>query len=433
MNTDKQPLALLGGNPVIQEPHTEIFRWPIITPEDEQAVLEVLRSGGMSDLHVTRKLEEEYAAWQGTRYALGHTSGTAALHAAMYACGVGVGDEIIGPSIAYWAAVLPALSLGASIVFADVEEETLCIDPGDIEHRITGRTKLIIALHNYGMPARMDEILEIADRHGVKVLEDASHAHGALYRGRKVGGLANAAGMSCMTRKAMAWGEAGMLTTNDRETYERAVAFGHYARHAEELTLPDLSRFAGLPRGGYKYRMNQFCAALGRVQLRHYDNRTAEIQRAMNYFWDRMENLPGVRPHRVAKDSGSTMGGWYAPKGLYRPEELGGLPVETFCEALRAEGVRNCSPGCNFPLHLHPMLHHCDIYGHGRPTVIANSDRDTRQAPGSLPAAERALSRTFSIPWFKRFEPDIIDQYVAAFRKVSLGAERLLERKSVVG
>src|SRR5207237_4995076 len=113
-----------------------------------------------------------------------------------------------------------------------------------------------------------------------------SHAHGGLYRGRKVGTIGDAGAMSCMSGKSLAIGEAGMLITNDRRIYERAIAWGHYER-GKMLTEPDLARFAGVPLGAVKHRMHQISAAVGRVQLRHYAPRMAEIQRAMNLFWDR--------------------------------------------------------------------------------------------------------------------------------------------------
>ena len=146
----------------------DMFRWPIITKEDEEAVLEVLRRGAMSGWDVTMKFEEEFAAWQGTKYALGFNNGTASIHAAMFACGVGVGDEIICPSITFWASAAQCYSLGATVVFADIDPETLCIDPNDIEHRITERTKAIVVVHYLGHPADMDPIMEIAERHGIK-------------------------------------------------------------------------------------------------------------------------------------------------------------------------------------------------------------------------------------------------------------------------
>ena len=426
MTTTTTVLAINGGEPEVKEHKQELFKWPIVTQEDEDAVLEVLRNGSMSGRDITCQLEMEFAHWQGTKYALGHNNGTAALHGAMFGCKVGVGDEIICPSVTYWASALPALSLGASVVFADILPETLDIDPEDIEHRITEHTKAIVVVHYGGMPADMDSIMDIAERHNVKVIEDASHAHGALYKGRKVGGIGHVGAFSCMSGKSLAWGEAGILVTDDREIHERAIAFGHYARHSDEtLTIPELKQFARLPLGGYKYRMNQTCAAMGRVQLKHYDKRVEEIQKALNYFWDQLEGVPGIRAHRPPKDSGSTMGGWYNARGLYHKEELDGLPIAKFCEAVRAEGVRTCSPGCNFPLHTHPLLRDCDVYGHGRPTINAHTTRDNRQPLGSLPVSERILEIVFSVPWFKHYEPEAIKQYSDAFRKVCENADTI--------
>src|SRR5919202_3472326 len=353
MVTTASRLALLDGPKAVQSDAGEMFTWPIVTAEDEAAVLDVLRRGAMSGTDVTKQFEQEYAAWQGSRYALGHSTGTAALHAAMFACKVGVGDEIICPSITYWASCLPAYSLGATVVFAEIDPQTLCLDPGDIERRITNRTRAIVAVHYLGHPADMDAIVAIARRHDIKVIEDVSHAHGALYKGRKVGTLGDVAAASCMTGKSLAIGEAGILTTDDREIYERALAFGHYERFGArtELETDYLRPLAGLPLGGYKYRMHQMSAAVGRVQLKQYDARIAEIQRAMNHFWDLLEGVPGLRAHRPPKGSGTTMGGWYAARGLYVPEEVGGLSVTRFAQAVRAEGAP-CSPGVNAALHL---------------------------------------------------------------------------------
>jgi len=418
-------LAINGGNKAVQIAPGDIFSWPIITEEDEEAALEVLRAGKMSETDITQKFEEEFAQWHGMKYALGHNTGTAALHAAMFGCGVGVGDEIICQSMTYWASALPAFSLGATVVFAEIDPNTLTLDPKDVEHRITQRTKAIIAVHYCGYPTDMDPIMKIAERHGVKVIEDVSHAHGGLYRGRLVGTIGHVGAMSLMSGKALACGEGGILITNDREIYERAVALGHYERTGGELTIPELKRFAGLPLGGYKYRMHQMSSAVARVQLRHYRERMEEIQAAMNYFWDLLEGVPGIRAHRPSEGSNSTMGGWYAAHGLYVPEELGHLRVEKFCEAVRAEGA-STSPGANLLLHLHPVLNEADIYGHGKPTRIANSWSDVRQPKGSLPVTESVPERIYSIPWFKHYRPRIIEEHALAFRKVAENADQLL-------
>jgi len=420
----RSKLAIFGGPKAIKTPVKDMFTWPIITKEDEAAVLDVLRRRAMSDLDVTRQFEAEFAKWQKRKYALAHSSGTASLQCAMYGCKLGVGDEIICQSLTFWASVLQCYSLGATPVFAEVEPDTLCIDPKDIERRITERTKAIMVVHYLGYPADMDPILQIARKHKIKVIEDVSHAHGGLYKGRKVGTFGDVAAMSLMSGKSLAIGEAGILTTNDREIYERALAFGHYERFTDQIETPYLKPLAGMPLGGHKYRMHQMSSAVGRVQLKHYDKRAKEILKAMNYFWDLLEGVPGVKAHRPPKDSGSTMGGWYAPHGLYRGEELNGLSIHRFTEAVRAEGV-STSPGANMALHLHPLLNDADIYGHGKPTRIANSNRDVRQGPGSLPVTESMSERCFWIPWYKHYRPQVIEEYALAFRKVAEHADEL--------
>jgi len=419
-------LALLGGDRTVTQDYRGLFHWPIVTPAMEQGVLEVLRQGNMSGTDVTRQFEAKFARWLGTEYALAHNTGTAALLAAMWACGLGHGDELICPSITYWASCIQALTLGASVVFADIKPFTLNIDPDDIEPRITPRTKAIMVVHYVAMPAEIDRIMAIARRHGLKVIEDVSHAHGALYKGRKVGTFGDVAAMSLMSGKSLAIGEGGILCTNDRDIYERAVLWGHYERHGE-LANDALRPLAGLPWGGYKNRMHQLSSVVGLHQVDKYDEEMAQIDRAMNYFWDLLADLPGLDSHRPTEPQ-TTKGGWYACKGIYKAEELGGLSVSRFCEAVRAEGVDACWPGCNKALHLHPLLHTVDIFHEGRPTNIAHLPPgvDCRQGPGSLPVSEAVQDRVFSIPWFKRFDAAAIEQCAAAVRKVVENAAELL-------
>jgi dTDP-4-amino-4,6-dideoxygalactose transaminase len=156
--------------------------------------------------------------------------------------------------------------------------------------------------------------------------------------------------------------------------------------------------------GGVKHRMHQLSSAMGRVQLREYDARCVEIRQAMNYFWDQLAEVPGLRAHRVDEAATrSTMAGWYAAHGLYYPEELGGLSITRFAAAVQAEGAP-CQPGANLPLHQHRLL--------------------SPQLP--LPVSEGIGRRTFFCPWFKKFQPEKIEEYVLAYRKVVENAHQLL-------
>ena len=274
-------LALLGGKKTLQSVEEgDIFRWPIITPEDEEAVLAVLRRGAMSGTDVTRQFEEELCAYFNLPYALCHNTGTAAIQAAMWACGVRRGDEVICQSMTYWGSALQVFSLGATVVFAEMDPSTLTLDPADVESRITDRTKAIIVVHYSAYPTDMDPIMEIAERRGIKVIEDVSHAQGGLYKGRLLGTIGHVGAMSIMSGKSLPCGEGGFLVTEDREIYERSVSFGHYQR-SFEVEDAELVPFQGMPLGGYKYRMHQLSSAVGRVQLKHYDERVAVIQKAM--------------------------------------------------------------------------------------------------------------------------------------------------------
>jgi dTDP-4-amino-4,6-dideoxygalactose transaminase len=270
----------------------------------------------------------------------------------------------------------------------------------------------------------MDAIMAIAQKHNVKVVEDVSHAHGARYKGKMTGNIGDVACFSMMASKSFPIGEGGMLSTNDRTIYERALAFGHYERMGE-LTLPDLRPLAGAPLGGVKHRINQTASAMGRVQLKHYPQRIKDIQAGMNRFWDLLEDCPGIRPHRVPANADSTMGGWYNPLGHYVPEELGGLPVAKFIEAVNAEGGKT-GRTANKPLHVHPALNMPDVYRDGKPTRIAFSNRDVRQGPGSLPVSEALAERIFGIPWFKKDKPEQIERFALAYRKVAENAKKLL-------
>ncbi|MCM8828437.1 MAG: aminotransferase class V-fold PLP-dependent enzyme, partial [Candidatus Omnitrophica bacterium] len=190
-------LALFGGEPAVKNKSDDIFKRNI-TKEMEDAVLKVLHEWKMSSIDITKEFETAFADWHNMKYGLGCNTGTSALHCAMFAAGIGEGDEIICQSTTYWASCLPAFSLGATVVFADIDPETLCINPDDIEHRITSRTKAIIAVHYAGYPADMDRIMPIAKKYNIKIIEDVSHAHGALYKGKLVGTFGDVSAFSLM-------------------------------------------------------------------------------------------------------------------------------------------------------------------------------------------------------------------------------------------
>ena len=421
-------LALLGGNPTINEKNVpeSLFKWPIITKEDEEVALDIIRNNRFSDTDITEKFQEEFAAWIGRRHAVAYCNGTASLTAAMFAIGLGEGDEIICPTKTYWASISQALCFGASAVFCNIDEH-LSMDPDDIERCITKNTKAIMVVHYFAYPADMDRIMAIAKKHNLLVIEDLSHAQGGMYKGKRLGTFGDIAATSLMSTKSFAAGELGILVTDNRRLYERALAFGHYERNnAKYITeSEELKPYYHIALGGMKGRPNQLCAALARNQLKYYDERCAEIRRAMNYFWDLIEDLPGIRAIRVDESTGSNMAGWYCPHGIYKPEELGGLSVKRFCEAIRAEGFDYCWDGGNYCLHTHNYFKTFDLHNTGKPSRIAFNDRDVREDDSKCEPSEKICC--FTIPWFKHFDKEWIELYAAAFRKVIENYEELLD------
>ena len=419
-------LALFGGKKSVKVNNQDIFHWPIVTPDHEKAVLEVLYKGEMSGLETSRKFEENFARKVGRNFGLMCNNGTAAIHCGFYGLGVGIGDEVICPSVTYWASVLQVYSLGATPVFADINPETLCLDPDDFESLISERTKALVVVHYAGYPAEIDKIMAIAQKYNIKVLEDCSHAHFALYHDRQIGTFGDVAGYSLMTGKSFAIGEAGIMLTDDCEIMERAIHFGHYGRHAE-LEKPKLAANAGLPAGGYKYRSHQLSSAFGLTQLDYVDSQFEEIDAVMSYFCDQIDKLPGLRSHRPDNNNGCTKGGWYFPLAHYNSEELDGLSNNRFCEAVKMEGSQ-AFPGCNKPLHTHSIFNTYDVYGHGKSTRIANLPDGIKidQIQKPLNVSETINDRIIGLPWFKLFNRDLVDSHIAAFQKVAENHKELL-------
>ena len=428
----KSVLAVLGGEPVVTQENVsaetkdKLFRAMVLTEEAVEAAVAVIRSGNFSGTDITEKFQNEFAAWQGTDYAIAYCNGTMSLTAAMFAIGLSEGDEIICPTKTYWASVSQALNFGASAVFCNIND-MLSMDPDDLERCITPRTKAIMVVHYIAYPCDMDRIMAIAKKHNLKVIEDVSHAQGGLYKGKKLGTFGDVAAMSLMSSKSFACGELGVLVTSNRKIYERAMAFGHYERNnANYIQESDeIKPFYHIALGGMKGRANQVCTAIARDQLKHYDERSAEIRRAMNYFWDQLEGLPGIRAIRVDESTGSNMAGWYCPHGAYKPEELHGLSAKRFAEAVRAEIGGICYEGGNYCLHTHNFFKEFDLTGCGAPSRIAHNEYDVRQDDHLCdPSLEKYC---FSIPRFNYLDKEIIDLYAAGYRKVIENHMDLLE------
>ena len=432
-------LALLGGAPVVAKSEAEgfvgLFKWPIVNEAMRQANDRVLCDCKMSGTDIADEFEKKFAAWNGTKYASSAPNGTASLVAAFYAVGLGPGDELICPSITYWASCLGAIHLGASVVFADIDPKTLTLDPKSFEAHITPRTKAVVPVHVYGQPCDMDPIMAIARKHGIKVVEDVSHAQGGLYKGRKLGTIGDCGAMSLMTGKSFAIGEGGMFVTDDKELYRRVVRWGQYERITRNFSPDEIARTKNLPVGGVKNRLNQCSAAIGIEQLKKYDAECAEIEKAMLYYHAGISDVKGISII-YPEWAKSNKAGWYYSRAIYSPEAFGGVTVKTFVRALNSEvGANRFDEGCNFPLHRSSIFDDEDIFGNGRPPSRRFLPANVSPAAetGRLPVAESVLPRVMGDPSFKHFDKPKIDRYIEAVHKVAANIDALREWEKTSG
>ena len=233
-----------------------------VDDEIKNAAIRVLESRRYVKGEEAKKLEEEFAEFVQAKYGIATNSGTSALHVALLAIGIKRGDEVIVPSHTFIATVSPVVHIGAKPVFAEIDEETYTINPEDIRKKITERTKAIMPVHLYGHPCNMDEIKEIAEEHDLKIIEDACQAHGAEYKGKKVGSIGDIAAFSFFPSKNMTVaGDGGMIVTNNEEYAIKAKALVDQGRIAGKKYEHDFV--------GFNYRMSEILAAIGRVQLKH--------------------------------------------------------------------------------------------------------------------------------------------------------------------
>jgi dTDP-4-amino-4,6-dideoxygalactose transaminase len=424
-------LAIRGGPPAVKEDHPEVFKWPVYGEEELQAIKELFE--GEDVYSVIGEFERDFGKYIGAKYVLAHNNGTSSIHSALFAVGVGPGDEVIVPSYSWMLNVVPILASHAIPVFCDIDPRTLTADPEDIRKRITPRTKAMIVVHLYGHPADMDPIMEVARERGIAVIEDCSHAHGAEYKGRKVGTIGDIGCFSMQASKLLPAIEGGVLVTNNEEYYERAVLLGHYER------VPSLKneRYRKLAQGikgaiglsgvsfGYKYRIHPVAAAIARVQLKRLDERLEVRRRNMEYISKGLSELEAVEPPYV---SPHVKLAWYMYLPRYHRERARNVPKSLFVEALRAEGVRAKEEGGYRPFHTTNFMQLRDLYGRGCPWRCPHVEKVPEYALESLPVTESIPEKLFSLAVLKNPAPKgFMDSYIEAFHKVERNTDQLVE------
>jgi perosamine synthetase len=412
-----EKLAINGGPKAVTLNDSEATQWPPVGEEEVQATVEALRTGQFIAYYGIRQFESDFANYHGIKYALAQNNGTSTLHAAYFAAGVGPGDEVIVPSYQWHLAVTPILACHGVPVFCEIDPKTLTIDPNDIEKRITERTKAICVVHIWGIPADMDPVMEIARAHDIAVIEDCSHAHGNLYKGRKVGTIGDMGCFSLQMSKSMTGGEAGIFITNNYDYYARAILLGHYEL-ISGLTRPEYRKYGG-SHFGFKYRINPLAAVIARVQLKHLDERNVIRRANMEYLTKGLTGIDGIEPPYVP--SYATMGSWYGYRLKYHREKLDDISLEKFVEALKAEGVDASEE--RYPLvHLQPMFQE-----EQRPfRSFLDCPQRKISKKVDLPITEDVYSRLIALPVFQVVScKPLLDQYIEAFSKVVSNVSQL--------
>ena len=334
-------LAIDGGTPVRAKPFPT---WPVWDESDEQAVLEVLRSGRWGSSGGGYRVEEfaaKFAAYQDAKHGVAVTNGTAAIEVALRAAGIEPLDEVIIPPYTFVATATAVLALGAIPVFADIREDTLLIDTEDAARKITPRTKAIIAVHIAGQPCDMDAVLALATQHNLKVIEDAAQAHGAAWKGTKIGALGDAGTFSFQSSKNVNAGEGGVIVSNNDEIAERAWSIANVGRirkgawYQHELM-------------GWNLRLTEMQGALLLSQFARLPEQYERREHNAQFLDWELAQVPGITPQ--ARDERVTGHAHHLYVMRYDKERFGGKDRGWFLKAMQGEGIP-ASAGYTTPLY----------------------------------------------------------------------------------
>jgi len=333
-------LALHGGKPVRSKPYP---KWPDFDKSDERALVDVLHSGLWGRHLGTRvdAFEAAFAEYQGARFGVAVMNGSVALRIALLAAGIQEGDEVIVPAYTFIATASAVIEANAIPVFCDIDPDTYCLSPACLEEALTQRTRAIIPVHFAGQSAQMDVIMPMAAKHNLVVIEDAAHAHGAEFKGQRLGSIGDFGCFSFQASKNLTAGEGGIILTNEGR-YERLCRALHTCGR-----YPEREWYEHFLPGG-NYRLTEFQAALLLSQLARLENQTERRNRNGLYLNERLSEIPGIQP--IKRGWGETRHAYHLYIFRYHAEDFSGLPRERFLAALKAEGIPN-SAGYGLPLY----------------------------------------------------------------------------------
>jgi len=404
-------LALLGGNPAKSKPFPA---WPQYDDRERQALLGVLDSGvwWRTPGERTQRFERDFATYHDARHGIAVTNGTHALEVAMFALGIGPGDEVIVPDYTFVATASAVLLTGAMPVLVDVCQDTYCLDAELAAAAVTPRTKAIIAVHMGGHPADLDRLGELAARHNLSLVEDSAHAHASQWRGRKVGAIGRVGTFSFQQSKLMTAGEGGMIVTNDDDLERRLRSVHDCGRLPGEWFYSHFTY-------GSNYRLSEWQGAVLSVQLERLEEQSLRRHANARLLDELLSPIEGVTPQRL--DPRCTRNGHYAYIFHCDKSAFAGLPTERFIEAMIAEGIPNQAA--------YPPVHALDLFRSGAyksRLCPQHAESDHAFLRGDFPATERAAWETYWVPQYALLGDDQdMHEIAAAVRKVQSHASEL--------
>jgi len=393
-------LAIEGGPSVRKQ--TLPYGHQSIDQSDIDALIEVLNSDWLTTGPTVQAFENALAEVVGAKYAVAVSNGTAALHTATYALGIGPGDEVIVPPMTFAASANAVVYQGGTPIFVDVDPDTLLIDPRQVEAKVTSRTKAIVTVDYAGQPCDYELLRAIAHRHGLALLADSCHALGATYKERRVGTLADLSAFSFHPVKPITTGEGGLITTDDEKLAQRMRVFRNHGITTDHRQRSEKgSWFYEMVDLGYNYRLSDIQCALGLSQLRKLSDWTLRRQKIARRYDEALAEMSQIEllTHRV-----DVTHAYHLYVIMLKLERLS-VDRSTVFAALRAEGI-----GANvhyIPVHLHPYYR--QHFGTG---------------PGLCPVSEAAYARILSLPIFPAMTEKDIEDVIEAVKKVVSSYER---------
>lgn len=412
-------LAINGGEKIFKDDKEGKYVHPRITKEIEEAVIEQLHDtiSIYDNSNIFKKFEDEFAKYHNKEYGLVISSGTAALWSMYDAVGLRSGDEIICPAYTFFATNTPIFFTGATPVLVDCDDYGN-INVEEIEKKITSKTKAIVVTHMWGYPCEMDKLRKIADKYHLYLLEDCSHAHGGSYKGKKLGEWGDVAIFSLQGNKIITGGEGGVLITNDKQVYERAVLLGHYNKRCKKEIDKDSGIYKYAITGkGMKLRAHPLAIRIAYEQFKHIDEINEQKQKFANIIMEQLKDIKGLE---VMKPIEGGINSWYALIIKYNPKYMNNVSREKFVEAVIAEGaIETDIPNSTCPVNYLELFKYPDLLFDDYKDKVRYSEND-------FVNATKFYNSIIKIPvWECKEDEEIVYKYIRALKKVANNIEEL--------